>query len=399
MFDLQAIQAALREFGLDGWFLYDFRGSNVLAGRVLKLDPAQMGSRRWAYCIPANGEPKKLTHRIESGALDHLPGENTIYLSWQEFEQGIAHLLDGMNRVAVEYSERGGNPYVSKIDAGTLELVWECGIEPVSSGNLIQLFEATLSPRQQELHLEAAKVTDSAFIKAWEFIRDGVQNGGSVTEKAVEQVIMDHFAEHGMTTYHPPIVGVDSHSGLPHYETGSGDDTNIREGSFVLIDLWCKHDDPDGIYSDLTRTGFVGTEVPQKYTDVFNIVAAARDAAVDCARQAFASGEELPGWKVDAACRKVIEDAGYGQAFGHRTGHNIGREVHGNGAHMDNLETREDRSVMRNTLFSVEPGIYLPEFGIRSEINVLIEDDGNVRVTGGIGNAEPQTAVIPVLKM
>jgi Xaa-Pro aminopeptidase len=397
MFDLDAIQAALRQFGFDGWLLYDFRGLNVLAHRVLRLQPESVGSRRFAYCIPAQGEPKKLVHRIESGALDHLPGETTVYLRWQEFEAGLAHLLHGLRAVAMEYSERNGNPYVSRVDAGTVEIVRGCGVEIGSSGNLIQLFEATLSPRQQQLHHEAAVHTDIAFTKAWDAIRERCAGGGEISESEVRSVIMDHFTEHGLTTYHPPIVAVDAHSGQPHYETGTGEDTAIRAGRFVLIDLWARHNEPDGVYSDLTRVGFVGETVPDRHREIFHIVAAARDAAIERVRSAFASGKQLRGAEVDDACRAVIEQAGYGSAFVHRTGHSIGREVHGNGANMDNLETRDDRLVLPSTLFSVEPGIYLPEFGVRSEINVLIEADGTVRVTGGVGGGDPQSEVLAIL--
>ena len=393
MFDLDAIQAALREFQLDGWLLYDFRGSNVLAQRVLGISPDAVGSRRFFYMIPAEGQPRKLVHRIEDGALDHLPGGKTIYLRWQELEAGVTDLLEAMQNVALEYSPRNANPYVSRVDAGTVELVRAAGVTPHSSGDLVQVFEAVLSPEQQQLHLEAAVHTNSAFDRAWSFIADRVKRDGVVQEAEVRAEIMQHFAEHNMTTYHPPIVAVDAHSGQPHYETGTGSDTEIRAGRFVLIDLWAKLDHPDGVYSDLTRTGFVGESVPEKYTEVFNIVASARDAGIECVRSAFAENRVLQGWEVDDATRAVIDDAGYSEAFGHRTGHSIGRETHGNGANMDNLETREERRVLKNTCFSIEPGIYLPEFGVRSEVNVLIEDDGYVRVTGG----ELQREVVAIL--
>ena len=393
MFDLAAVQSALTDANLDGWLLYDFRGLNVLATRVLQFPEDSMGSRRWFYWIPATGQPRKLVHRIEDSALDHLPGEKSVYLRWQEFEAGVANLVDGAQRVAMEYSPRNANPYISRVDAGTLELVRSCGVEPVSSGDLIQLFEATWDDAQWEMHLQADRVTDSSFEKAWGFIAERVRADGGVEETAVRDLIMDHFAAHGCETYHPPIVGRGSHSGLPHYETGDGDDTRIREGDFVLIDQWCKLSQPRSVYSDVTRTGFVGESVPEEYTKVFRIVAAARDAGIAVVQEAFAAGREIQGWEVDDAVRKVIDDAGYGQFFSHRTGHNIGQEVHGNGAHMDNLETHETRRVMPGTCFSIEPGIYLPEFGIRSEVDVFVDKAGTVHVTGG-----PQSEVLPILR-
>lgn len=393
MFDLARIQAALAEQNLDAWLLYDFRGSNILARRVVDLAPDQMGSRRFFYCIPREGEPIKLVHRIESGALDHLPGSKIVYLKWQALEAGIRSLLNGRRRVAMEYSPGVSNPYISRVDGGTIEFVRSCGVEIVPSGDLIQSFEATWDDEQWKSHQEAAVHTNSAYEVAWKLIADQVRSRGYSDEVEVQQAIMDHFHRNGLTTYHPPIVGVGPHSGDPHHETGGAGNTQIREGDFVLVDLWAKCDRPRSVYSDLTRTGFVGTTVPDTYTKIFKIVAAARDAAIKTVKDAYAANRPLRGWEVDDACRRVIDDAGYGEYFVHRTGHSIGQEVHGNGANMDNLETREERLVMRNTCFSVEPGIYLPEFGVRSEINVFIDSQGTVHVTGG----ELQTAIVPIL--
>ena len=393
MFDLKAIQSALSEFGFDGWLLYDFRGSNVLAQRILQMPHGFMASRRYFYFIPANGTPKKLVHRIESDALDHLPGDKVIYLRWQELEAAIQAIVAGCKNVAMEYSPRNGNPYVSRVDAGTVELVRSFGCEVVSSGDLISLFESTLTDAQLKSHLEASEVTNAAFARTWKFIADQVRTHGFVEEIAVSDEIMRHFAENKMTTYHPPIVGVNGNGGNPHYETGTGAQTKIVEGSFVLVDLWAKLDQPGSIYSDLTRTGFVGTSVPEKYINVFNVVAASRDAGIECVKSAFAAGRQPQGWEVDDAVRGVIEASGYGKDFCHRTGHSLAQEVHGNGTHMDNLETHETRRILPRTLFTIEPGIYLPEFGIRSEIDVYIHADGRVQVTGG----PIQTAIVAIL--
>ena len=390
MFNLSPIQAALREFHLDAWLLYDFRGSNVLARRVLGFPDGPAGSRRWFYCIPANGQPRKLVHRIESGALDHLPGEKTVYLRWQDLEEGVQKLVGAAKEVAMEYSPRNGNPYVSRVDAGVIELVRWFGANIVSSGDLIQIFEATWDNEQWQMHLEAARHTDSAYAAAWDFIAQKIRSAGSVRESEVQAVIMAHFEKHGLTTYHAPIVGVNEHSGDPHYETTPATDTAMKAGDFVLIDLWAKLAKPRAVYSDLTRVGFIGKTVLPKHQEIFNIVAAARDAAIAKVKSAFASNTPLRGWEVDQAARDVIQEAGYGEQFVHRTGHNIGQETHGNGANMDNLETREERLVLPRTCFSIEPGIYLPEFGVRSEVNVFIGKDGTVHVTGG----ELQTEVV-----
>ena len=393
MFQLSAIQQALHDFHLDAWLLYDFRGSNLLARRVLGFPDGAAGSRRWFYLIPARGEPVKLVHRIEAGALDHLPGAKHIYLRWQELEASLTHMLDGIETVAMEYSPGVSNPYVSRVDAGVVELVRGAQTTVVSSGNLIQLFEAAWDDDQWRLHQTAAQHTDSAYAAAWRFIAERVRSIGGVRESEVQQTIMDHFHQNGMTTYHPPIVGVGPHSGDPHYETTPATDTLIREGDFVLIDLWAKLDQPRAVYSDLTRVGFVGQTVPEHYERVFQIVAAARDAAIALVKSRFAVGRNLHGWEVDQAARDVIEQASYGDQFVHRTGHSIGQETHGNGANMDNLETHEERLVLRRTCFSIEPGIYLPDFGVRSEVNLFIDAGGEVHVTGGA----LQTRIVPVL--
>lgn len=392
MFDLTAVQKVLRQFGLPGWLLYDFRGSNLLALRVLGIPETEIKSRRFFYYVGADGQAKKLVHRIESGALDHLPGEKTIYLTWQELEAGVKGLLAGVSQVAMEYSPRNGNPYVSKVDAGTIELIRSFGVEVVSSGDLISYFESRWTPAQWEQHLRADRLNQQAFDLAWKMIADRVRSKKSVRETDVQDMVMDFYKQNQMTTYHPPIVGVGPNSGDPHYAPQKGSDLEIKEGDFVLLDMWAKMDEPGAVYSDLTKVGFVGQQVPEKYQTIFNIVAAARDAGIALVQNAFGKRQPLHGWQVDQATRDVIDKSGYGQYFCHRTGHNIGQETHGNGTHMDHLETKEGRLVLPETCFSIEPGIYLKEFGVRSEINVFIGGDQQVHVTGGI-----QTAVTPVL--
>jgi Xaa-Pro dipeptidase len=383
MFDLDRVQAALREAGLDGWLLYDFRGLNVLARRVAGLDGRHMLSRRWFYLVPASGEPHKLVHRIEPHALDHLPGGKTAYSRWQELEAGVRALLAGRRRVAMEYAPGVSNPYVSRVDAGTVELVRQAGVELVSSGDLVQLFEATWDDDQWESHQAAARVTRPAFDVAFHFILDRVRIDGSVHELDVQRRILDHFAAHGLVADHNPNVSVGPHAGDPHYEPQPGDDGVIRDGSFVLIDLWGKLDRPRSVYSDLTWTCYLGREVPARYQEVFRGVAAGRDAAIARVKSAFAAGKPLQGWQVDRACRDVLEKAGLGAAFIHRTGHSLGQEVHGNGANMDDLETHDERRVLPRTGFTVEPGAYFADFGVRSETNLFVDAAGTVHVTGG----------------
>jgi Xaa-Pro dipeptidase len=392
--EIAAIQQALRDEGLDAWLLYDFRGSNLLARRVLGMQAHEITSRRWFYCIPAGQPPRKLVHRIEPGVLDHLPGTRHVYLRWQELHQGLQELLAGCRRVAMEYAPRGNIPYLARVDAGTVELVRDCGAEVVSSGDLVQQFEATWDDEQWHLHQQAGVLTDQAFDVAWRFIVQQVQQHGEVRETQVQQAILEHFRRHALVTDHPPIVAAGPHSSDPHFAPSPLHDAPIRQGDFVLVDLWAKLDQPRAVYSDLTRVAYVGRSVPQRYEEIFRIVAAARDAAIDRVRQAFAAGEPLRGWQVDRAARDVIERAGYGEYFVHRTGHSIGQETHGNGANMDDLETHDERRVLPRTCFSIEPGIYLGEFGIRSEINVFVDAGGGVHVTAG----EVQQHVLPLLQ-
>jgi len=411
MFDLASVQSAIQQLGFDGWLLYDFRGLNVLARRVVALPAEAMLSRRWFYFVPAVGEPRKLVHRIEPHALDHLPGSPQVYLRWQELEAGVRAFFApsplplspsegergrgegaGAKKVAMEYVPRNANPYVSRVDGGTVELVRSCGVEVVSSGDLVQLFEACWDEEQWAMHREAAVHTRAAFDVAFAFIANTVRRKVSVRETEVQQCILNHFAAHRLVTDHPPICAVGPHSGDPHYAPGPASDAAIHAGDFVLIDLWAKLDRPRAVYSDLTWTGFVGAEVPARYEEIFQIVARARDAAIARVQEAFRTGQVLQGWEVDQAARDVIEQAGYGAYFCHRTGHSIGQETHGNGANMDNLETREERRVLPRTCFSVEPGIYLPEFGVRSEVNVFVDARNQVHITGGA----PQSRVVAI---
>lgn len=389
MAEITHIQAAIRSQGLDGWLLYDFRGLNVLAKRVAGIPDTKFLSRRWFYFIPANGEPKKLVHRIEPAALDHNPGAATRYSTWQELEAGVGQLISGAKRIAMEYVPRNAIPYISRVDAGTIELVKSFGLTIVPSGDLIQMFEAAWDDEQWNMHQQAAVHTRSAYDRAFAFIGERIKTNGSVHELEVQKRIVDHFHENGMVCDHPPIVGVGPHSGDPHYEPRPGDAGLIRQNQFVLIDLWAKFDKPRAVYSDLTRVGFTGNSVPEQYVKVFNVVAAARDAGIQRVQDAFATKETIQGWHVDRATRDVIDRAGYGQYFTHRTGHSIGEEVHGNGANMDDFECHDERTIMPRTCFSIEPGIYLPEFGVRSEVDVFVDKNGGVHVTGGA----PQTEI------
>jgi len=389
-FDLHAIQAALGEERLDGWLFYDHHFRDAIAYRVLKARPA-MCTRRWYYLIPAAGEPAKLVHRIESGNLDGLPGDRRVYSTWQEQREGLKQMLEGKRRVAMEYSALNDIPYVGLVDAGTVELVRSLGVEVLSSADLVQLFEARWSAEALALHLEAGQVVHEAVRHGFRVIREAVKAGKSIGEYDVQQDIARLLDAKGLEADEPQLVAVNAHCSDPHYSPTSKTSAPIRAGDFVLLDLFAKRKAPGSVYFDITWTGFVGDQVPQRYTDIFKIVREARDAAITLAQNAQRSGKTIHGCEIDDAARGVIARHGYGEYFVHRTGHSIGEDVHGNGANMDNFETRDARKIIPGTCFSVEPGIYLPEFGVRTEVNVYIEEH-DARVTGEI-----QQAIVPIM--
>lgn len=380
--DLAAIQSALREQKLDAWLFYDHHHRDPIAYRVLGLPETLMVTRRWFYLIPAQGEPAKLVHRIEAGHLDSLPGSKREYSAWQELWENLKAMLAPYRVIAMQYSPNNLVPYIGLVDAGTIELIRSFGKEISSSGDLVARFEATWSDAQIQTHYAARDKIDAITAAAFQEIGRRVRNGGT-HEFEMQQWIMQAFAREKLVTEDPPIVGVNAHSGDPHYEPRADHSAPIREGDFVLLDIWARQDQPDSVYYDITWTGFVGKSVPERHQKIFEIVRGARDVGVKAVQDAVAQGRRICGWEVDQATRQHIAAAGYGAQFVHRTGHSIGTSVHANGANMDNLETKDEREIIPNSCFSIEPGIYLPEFGVRSEVNVLVRP-GRAEVTGKI---------------
>ena len=381
--NLEAIQQALAAEGLDGWLFFDHHARDPLAYRVLGLPAGRTATRRWYYLIPASGEPRGLVHGIEPFALDGLPGAISKYSSWTAQTEGLGRLLAGQRRIAMQYSPDCAIPYVAMVDAGTVELVRKSGVEVVSSADLVQQFEARWTAANLESHLAAGRKVDAIRRDAFRLVGDKLRSGETITEFAVKQFIRERFAASGLVTDHGPIVGANENSSNPHYEPQSGATREIHRGDWLLIDMWAKADSPDGVYYDITWTGFCGAEPPAEIANVFGIVTAARDCAVRFIEEGVGAGRVLRGFEVDDAARAVIRERGFGEYFFHRTGHSIGAEVHGSGANMDNLETHDVRRVIPWTCFSIEPGVYLPNFGVRSEVNVFVGEDG-ARVTGEI---------------
>jgi Xaa-Pro dipeptidase len=390
--DVPAVQAALQLARLDGWLLYDFHGSNPVSRRVAGLaTTGHMTTRRWFYLVPAVGEPRGLVHKIERRTLSHLPGRMIEYAGRVELERGLRQLVAGLGTVAMEYSARAAIPYVSRVDAGTIELVRESGPTIVSSGDLVQQFEAMWPADGFATHKAAAerlyRIKDRAFATIAERLRDGVPT----TEFEIQSAMMTWFAEEGLTTDSAPIVASAENAGDPHYQPTAASSRRIRPNDVVLLDLWGKLPLPRAVFADISWMGFTGAAVPPPVEAAFTAVRDARDAAIALVESAAASGREVRGWEADHAARTVLQQAGFGDAILHRTGHSLGEEVHGNGAHLDDYETRDERRLLPGTGFTVEPGLYFETFGVRTEINIAWGPEGP-EVTG-----PRQSAVVPLV--
>jgi Xaa-Pro aminopeptidase len=391
---VREIQETLANEGsLDGWLFYDFRGSDPLAYRVLKLDPSRHVTRRWYYWIPSRGTPIKLLHRIEPHVLEELPGDTVFYVSWTEQRTALGSILRGIGRVAMQYSPLNAIPYVSRVDAGTIELIRSFGVEVTTSADLVQRFEAVWTERQRAGHQHAVETLRTIVDEAFGHVRLTVTTGQRLTEYDLQQFILSRIAAYGLITGSPPIAAVNEHSADPHYGPARRGSAQIGPGDLVLIDLWAKRPEAGSVYGDITWTGYVGTTVPARHQEIFFIVRSARDTALRFVQDRVCDGAFPCGWEVDDVCRRVICEANYGDRFLHRTGHSIGEEVHGNGANIDNLETQDGRRLLPGTCFSIEPGIYLAgEFGIRSELDVYLTDRDAL-----VYGQPVQTGIVPIL--
>jgi Xaa-Pro aminopeptidase len=381
-FGLEAVQAALKEDGLDGWLLYDFHGSNPIARSVVGLqNGGKMTTRRWFYLVPAQGEPRALVHAIEPDTLAHLPGQTRRYAGREALDRELDALLEGTGRVAMEYSPENAIPYVARVDAGTVEAVRRRGVEVVSSGDLVQRFEARWTPEGLESHLSASAALYRVKDRTFEAIGQALRRRTPITEYDVQQWMAGWFDEEGLVSDAHPVVAAMENAGNPHYQPQATASRAIGAGELVLLDLWGKLARKGAIYADITWVGFTGPSVPDEFARAFAAAAGAREAALALTVESARSGADLRGWQVDKAARQVLIDAGYDAQILHRTGHSLGENVHGNGVHMDDYETHDDRRLLPGTGFTIEPGLYFADFGIRSEINMIVRDN-DATVTG-----------------
>lgn len=386
MIDIREVQHQLSEAGLDGWLLYDFQGLNPIAKKLVGLQSGML-TRRWYYWIPKQGDPVVLCHRIERSGFESLNTPVRTFRSWQEMIDGLKQMLEGHTTIAMEYSPLCSVPYVSRVDAGTVEAVEGLGKRVVSSADLVQYFQSRWSQQQFEMHLEASRLLMAVLFQTFQVVGDAVRQGDRLSEYAAQQGMLERYRRSGLTTFSPPIVAVNENSGKPHYEPSEAGSAEIRRGDLLLIDFWGKLDKPESVYADYTWVAYLGDAVPGQIANIWQIVRSARDEGVAFVKTNYPS-RKIQGWEVDNVVRSYISERGFGESFIHRTGHNIGEDDHGTGANMDCLETKDERHLIANTCFSIEPGIYLPEFGIRSEVNLYLEK-GAVVVTG-----EPvQTAI------
>ncbi len=381
---ISKLQEAIAGFGFDGWLFTDFHNRDAISYRVLGMEEGKFTSRRWFYFVPAQGEPQRLVHAVEKRKLDSLPGEKTVYLPWEQLHAELRRILGTPGKIAMQYSPNNNIPYVDLVDPGLVELVRSFGHIVVSSADLVQQFEAVLSVEQLQTHIDAGvhvqRIKDEAFAR----IEAAIKRGEPETEHAIQQFIIRSFEEAGLTCDQEwPIVAVNGHAADPHFEPLPDNTLPIRAGDMILIDLWARQNKPGAIYYDITWCGFAGANPPAEYVSIFAVIMAARDAAFALVKERFERGEPLHGYEVDRACRAVVEAAGYGPHFVHRTGHSIGTAVHGNGVHMDSLETKDERLLVPGICFSIEPGIYLEgNMGVRTEIDAFIGHDGVARFSG-----------------
>ncbi len=390
--DVGLIQSELANRGLDGWLFYSFRGSDPIATNVLGLHEGH-ATRRWFYFIPATGEPTGIVHSIEREALDSLPGKKLVYLPWEQLHEHVRNTLAGARQVAMQYSPLNAIPYISRVDAGTVELVRSFGTEVVSSADLVQQFEAVMRPDQLQSHLDAAVHMRAIVDTTYAEVARRLRANEPTTEKDIQNFMMELYAASNLVTDHPPIVAFGPHSAMPHYAPPDEGSSTLRRGDLLLTDLWAKLDQPHSIYFDITWTCFLGEEAPDEYHRVFDVVRGGRDAAIEFVTGKARAGEPVFGWQVDNAARDYIAGQGFGEWFIHRTGHNIHEMVHGNGANIDNLETKDIRRLVPNTCFSIEPGVYLPgKFGVRSEVDVYLTENDAI-----VSGQPIQTELIPVL--
>jgi Xaa-Pro dipeptidase len=381
---IEEIQEALRDRDIPAWLFCDHHHRDAIAYRILGLPESLMVSRRWFYLIPARGEPTKLLHRIEPHTLDALPGDTRVYAAWHELVSSLGDMLSGLARIAMQFSDDNMIFTVSIVDAGTVDLIRRLGVNVVSSANLVAQFEATWTEEQIRSHFAARDSIDAIMAAVFPEIGRQVRNGGT-NEFQIQQWLVEAFQRESLVADSPPIVAVNRHSSDPHYAPTADRSDRIGEEDFVLLDVWGKKNTPGAVYYDISWTGFVGTSLPDQFGEIFNIVRASRDAGINKVVSDIGTGGSLCGWEVDKAARDILETAGYGKYLNNRVGHSIGTEVHGYGANMDNFESRDERELLPNTCFSIEPGIYLPEFGLRSEVNMLVRR-GAAEVTGRVQN-------------
>jgi len=392
-FDLTAIQRVLAQSKIDGWLFYDFQRSDSIGQIILHIPNNKIQTRRWWFYIPARGVPVKLVHSIERDVLDHLPGRKEVYVSWQEMEEKLGKIFKGGERVAIQYSPRNAIPYISKVDAGTFELLKSYHLDLVTSAGLVQQFEACWTPAQLSTHINAAKHLSDIVTKTFKLIKRKIEHHEEVNEYIIQRYIMNEIRSRSLVSDYPAIVSTGKNSGNPHYHPAKNHFAPIYPGSILQLNLNAKERNDHAVYAVTAWVGYVGDEIPEEYSRVFTVIREARDQAIDFIEKAVKAGKKIHGWQVDELARTIVRNAGYEGYFLHRTGHSIGRELNANGVNIDNLETRDDREIVPGSCFSIEPGLYFSDYGMHSEIDIYV-DEGNIHIY-----TQPlQQEIVPILK-
>jgi Xaa-Pro aminopeptidase len=386
---IEAVRRQVAELGHDGWLLYNFRDNNPVASRLLGL-PAM--TRRYFVYLPVEGQPVAITHRIEQQPWATWTGEKRQYSSWRELDAELASVVGG-KRVAMEWAEGDAVPYVDHVPAGVVELIRSAGAEIVSSGDLVSAFHSRWSAEGEASHRRAAQVVHDVAHDAFLRVVQTLRGGGRASEWDTRTWVTRELVRRGLTVGADADIAVNANATNPHYAATAESHSEIREGDLLLIDLWGKEND-DAVYADQTWMGYVGETVPDRLAAVFTVLSAARDAAIQHVLSRSAAGEAVLGYEVDDVARGVIERGGHGPHFIHRTGHSIDRDLHGSGPNIDNLETKDTRTLIRGVGFSIEPGIYIPgDVGFRTEVDMYMGAGGPEVTT-----PNPQRALYPLLR-
>ncbi len=385
-FNLNAIQKSLLELKIDGWLFYDFMGSDSIGRSILGISSKEKNNRGWYYYIPYQGAPSKLVHGIESKIFDHLPGKKEVYIDRREMIEKLHSLFKAGQKIALQYSPYNAIPTISKIDAGTFELLKSFKLNLISSGDLIQQFDACLSKIQLNTHINVSKELDEVLKKALQYIKHKVQKHQEITELSLQKFLKKQIKAHGLVTDMEPVVATGDNTANPHYSTGETNNSPIHVRRLVQLTFCAKEKKDDAVYSSISWVAYIGDEVPPEYQNNFKIVKNCRDKMMEFIDQSLKRKKKIRGWEVDDFTRKYVEKEGLIGNFLHRSGHSLGISCYAHAVNLDNLETKDDRQIIPGLCLSISPGVYFADYGMKTEINIHTDSKGVRLSTKSIQN-------------